>query len=157
MVDDTLQIGLHWGARRRRLFGLSREAAMTRASLHRLKSHLKALDSQVFGDTLSRTRYRTLRALNSITRPHLPRRFGRDTNTAAQLSFFRSLSSYLALNRLDGHYLEFGVHEANTFRMALNILGPKYLPFTIWGFWAFDSFEGMPAPEGIDLAKIWRE
>jgi O-methyltransferase len=63
---------------------------------------------------------------------------------------------YLQVNRIDGAYLEFGSHEANTFRMALNTLGTYNRPNKITHFYAFDSFEGMPEPEGLDKQKIWR-
>ena len=45
----------------------------------------------------------------------------------------------------------------NTFRMALRTLGLPGKPNKISKFYAFDSFEGMPEPEGIDKQKIWRK
>lgn len=73
--------------------------------------------------------------------------------------WFCNAAHYLHVNRMDGVYAEFGCHEANTFRCALNTLGN----YRRWGgakrihrFYAFDSFEGMPEPAGIDRQKIWR-
>ncbi len=81
-----------------------------------------------------------------------------DANPALRFrfDFFQAAQEYLQVNRIDGSYLEFGCHEANTFRMALNALGSHGKPNRITGFWAFDSFGGMPEPEGIDKQKIWR-
>lgn len=81
-----------------------------------------------------------------------------DANLKNCYGWFWNAAHYLHANRLDGVYVEFGSHEANTFRMALNTLGN----YTRWGkphiqhFYAFDSFEGMPEPKGIDKQKIWR-
>jgi O-methyltransferase len=74
-----------------------------------------------------------------------------------RLHFFQSAQIYLQVNRIDGIYLEFGSHGLNTFRMALNILGSYNKPNKIFKFIAFDSFEGMPEPEGIDAQKIWKK
>ena len=71
--------------------------------------------------------------------------------------FFKRAQYYLQVNRIDGIYMEFGSHEVNTFRMALNTLGLPGKPNKISRFYAFDSFEGMPKPEGIDEQKIWKQ
>lgn len=81
----------------------------------------------------------------------------RNFGQAQRLHFFQSAQIYLQVNRIDGLYLEFGSHGLNTFRMALNILGSYNKPNKISKFIAFDSFEGMPEPEGIDVQKIWRK
>src|SRR5580700_6021080 len=60
----------------------------------------------------------------------------------ARHEFFQAAQYYLQINRIDGAYLEFGSHEANTFRMALNTLGTYNRPNKITHFYAFDSFEG---------------
>jgi hypothetical protein len=57
---------------------------------------------------------------------------------------------------MEGVYAEFGVHEASTFRMALRTLG-KSGPARLSKFFAFDSFQGMPEPQGIDRGKLWRK
>lgn len=57
---------------------------------------------------------------------------------------------------MEGVYAEFGVHEATTFRMALRTLG-KSGPARLSKFLAFDSFHGMPEPQGIDRGKLWRK
>jgi len=72
--------------------------------------------------------------------------------------FFESAQYFLQTNRINGIYLEFGSHELNTFRMALNTLGAYDKPNKIHKFISFDSFEGMPEPKGIiDKQKIWRK
>ena len=71
--------------------------------------------------------------------------------------FFQSAQFFLQVNRFDGIYLEFGCHQVGTFRMALNTLGSHNKPNKIKKFIAFDSFEGMPEPEGIDQQKIWKK
>jgi hypothetical protein len=52
-----------------------------------------------------------------------------------------------------GDYLEFGSHQGRTFRMAWehhrrHFDGKAH-------FWLFDSFEGLPEPEGIDRHPVW--
>ncbi len=86
----------------------------------------------------------------------LPRNIKKDFSLSERLTFFKAASYYLQTNRIDGVYMEFGCHEANTFRMALNILGKFNQPYKISKFIAFDSFEGMPKPQNIDKQKIWR-
>ena len=72
------------------------------------------------------------------------------------LEWFQLLQKYLQVNRIDGVYMEFGCHEANTFRFALNTIGRYDSPNKISHFYAFDSFQGMPTPLGIDQQKIWK-
>lgn len=74
-------------------------------------------------------------------------------------AWFENAAHYLHVNRMEGAYVEFGSHEINTFRFALNTLGNYKrwgYPGRIRHFYAFDSFEGMPEPHGIDKQKIWR-
>lgn len=86
----------------------------------------------------------------------LPTKVFRVPSLRFRFEFFQAAQIYLQVNRIDGSYLEFGSHEANTFRMALNTLGQYGKPNKINHFFAFDSFQGMPEPEGIDKQKIWR-
>lgn len=101
-----------------------------------------------------RIRYRFSRQYKKIT-PLPP---SLDANLKNCHGWFWNASHYFHANRLDGVYVEFGSHEANTFRIALNTLGN----YARWGkphiqhFYAFDSFQGMPEPRGIDKQKIWR-
>jgi hypothetical protein len=74
-----------------------------------------------------------------------------------RLEWFERAQAYLQANRINGVYTEFGCHEANTFRFALNTLGKYRTPNKISRFYAFDSFEGMPEPVGIDRQRIWRK
>lgn len=84
----------------------------------------------------------------------------RNSNLERGLEWFQSAAHYLHVNRLKGAYAEFGCHEANTFRLALNTLG-NYRRFggacPVSFFYAFDSFEGMPEPQDIDQQKIFRK
>ncbi|MBI4994117.1 hypothetical protein HZC21_00525 [Candidatus Peregrinibacteria bacterium] len=81
-------------------------------------------------------------------------------------AWFQNAAQYLHANRLEGVYAEFGSHEVNTFRMALNTFRMALNTlgnYKRWGsckihhFYAFDSFAGMPEPQGIDKQKIWRK
>lgn len=74
----------------------------------------------------------------------------------ARRDFFLGLQSYLQLNRVTGSYVEFGSHELNTARIALNTIGRHNLPTDITRFFLFDTFAGMPEPRGIDQQRIWR-
>ncbi len=83
-----------------------------------------------------------------------------DTNLKNCYGWFQNAAHYLRANRISGVYAEFGCHDANTFRYALNSLG-NYRRFggqpPCFYFYAFDSFEGMPEPRAIDRQKIWRK
>jgi hypothetical protein len=79
-----------------------------------------------------------------------------DSNLEEVFKWFEYAQKFLQINRIDGVYVEFGSHAVNTFRFALNTLGRYDRPNRISHFYAFDSFEGMPEPEGIDRQKIWR-
>ena len=72
--------------------------------------------------------------------------------------WFLMARMYMQVNRMrGGTYAEFGCHSAQSFRYALNTIGlPEYTCFTP-SFYAFDSFEGMPEPTGIDCQETWRK
>lgn len=57
------------------------------------------------------------------------------------------LADYLSGADLSGDYLEFGVYQGTTFAHAFNRM--RWL-FKDMKFFAFDSFEGLPAPTGLD-------
>ncbi len=57
------------------------------------------------------------------------------------------LADYLVGAQLVGDYLEFGVYEGTTFMYAMSVMAPL---FPDMRFIALDSFEGLPAPRGID-------
>lgn len=57
------------------------------------------------------------------------------------------IAHYLAGARIPGDYLEFGVYRGDTFRHAYAALAAA---FPAMKFCAFDSFEGLPEPSGID-------
>jgi O-methyltransferase len=55
---------------------------------------------------------------------------------------------YLAAADVPGDYMEFGVYRGNTFTYAYRMMAPV---FAAMRFLAADSFEGLPAPAGIDV------
>lgn len=57
------------------------------------------------------------------------------------------LTDYLSGADLSGDYLEFGVFQGTTFAHAFNRM--RWI-FKDMRFFAFDSFEGLPAPQGLD-------
>jgi hypothetical protein len=58
-------------------------------------------------------------------------------------------AEYLVGAQVDGDYCEFGVYIGTTFGHAYKWLSPL---FNSMRFFAFDSFEGLPKPRGIDLS-----
>lgn len=125
------------------------------------RRRVKQLDAIVLGGQISKLvkgywelslRVKRRLSVTNLPSKNLKKSFG----LRSRLAFFESAQEYLQANRLDGVYMEFGVHEANTFRMALNTLGPLGRPNKITSYWAFDSFAGMPEPEGIDVSKLLR-
>jgi len=88
----------------------------------------------------------------------LPPRLLEEFPLAARNNFFGSVAHYLRSQKRTGHeYWEFGCYGGHTFRMALNSLGADPENSLVNHFVAFDSFQGMPEPVGIDKAKIWQK
>jgi O-methyltransferase len=57
------------------------------------------------------------------------------------------LADYLVGAQIEGDYMEFGVYMGKTFTYAYRTMAPL---FPKMRFIAFDSFEGLPEPKGID-------
>lgn len=57
------------------------------------------------------------------------------------------VTEYLRHAQLAGDYCEFGVAQGHTFASACMLMGTR---FPAMDFVAFDSFEGLPAPSGVD-------
>lgn len=94
-----------------------------------------------------------LRVLNRMTRTLFPDIYSR-LNTLEYRSFNRRFyaieqcAEYLIGAKIDGDYLEFGVYQGTTFSHAYQWMSPH---FANMKFYAFDSFEGLPKPHGIDI------
>ncbi len=86
----------------------------------------------------------------------VPRECEKVPSARDRLMFFEQAEYFQRVNCITGVYCEFGCHSAQTFRMALNTLGQlrKRASFTSH-FYAFDTFEGMPEPTGVDRQKRW--
>ncbi len=64
------------------------------------------------------------------------------------------IARFANINRpINGYYMEFGCHGANTIRMAYDSF--RYL--FDWHYVAFDFFEGLPEITAIDQQKIWEK
>jgi hypothetical protein len=118
-----------------------------------MKDKIKNIDNKYFGSALARMYFYLMR----ITVTPVPKKFSKIYSLKVRYNFFKRAQYYLQVNRIEGVYAEFGSHEVNTFRMALRTLGLPGMPNKISKFYAFDSFEGMPEPVGIDVQKIWRK
>lgn len=57
------------------------------------------------------------------------------------------MGDYLVGAQVPGDYCEFGVFKGDTFQYAARLLAPA---LSSMRFFAFDSFEGLPRPTGID-------
>ena len=57
------------------------------------------------------------------------------------------IAEYLISAQIPGHYAEFGVYQGTTFAHAYHHIAGF---FEHMKFYAFDSFEGLPKPKGID-------
>lgn len=126
-----------------------------------VKDFIRKIDQKVLNGQLVALYIRlvspALRAYRLSKITPLPRSVHKKFELSARLDFFKRAQLYLQVNRMDGIYAEFGSHEVNTFRMALRTLGVPFMPNKITKFYAFDSFAGMPEPEGIDKQKIWHK
>jgi len=66
-------------------------------------------------------------------------------------SFYRLAFDFIKDSGIVGDYLEFGVHKARTFRMALS--EARLQELNQMNFWAFDSFEGLPKSDSHNHVK----
>lgn len=77
-------------------------------------------------------------------------KFGQDQ----RWQIFMSIARFAHINRpIDGYYMEFGCHEANTMRKAYDCFHHLF----DWTCVAFDSFEGLPEIGEIDEQDIWQK
>ena len=60
------------------------------------------------------------------------------------------VADYLVNAEISGDYAEFGVYKGTTFGYAANLFHPL---FPQMRFLAFDSFEGLPEPQGMDRSE----
>lgn len=60
------------------------------------------------------------------------------------------MGDYLVGAQVPGDYCEFGVYQGQTFQYAARLLAPALPDMRFFGF---DSFEGLPAPTGIDCIE----
>ena len=68
--------------------------------------------------------------------------------------FFSKSMRLIAFNELEGDYLEFGCYSGASFRFAHKYSRLEGLKMHLY---AFDSFEGLPEPRGIDVAPQWKQ
>jgi O-methyltransferase len=68
--------------------------------------------------------------------------------------FFYNAMRFIAFNQVKGDYLEFGVFGGNTFSLAYKHSRLHRNNMHLYGF---DSFKGLPKPEGIDTHPQWVE
>ncbi len=117
------------------------------------KKYLKSIIHIIYFNTI--TKLKRYIKVSKITK--LPKNINKNFSVNSRFIFFKAAADYLKVNRINGVYCEFGCHTATTFRIALKTIGLPFRPNKIHNFYAFDSFEGMPDPEGIDQQKIWKE
>jgi len=123
-----------------------------------MKNLIKFIDKKFFKGLISKIYSNTkVFYFTHLNFTALEYNFFRSYSLKSRFNFFKRAQYYLQVNRINGVYVEFGSHEVNTFRMALQTLGDRLKPIKINKFYAFDSFVGMPEPEGIDKQKIWKK
>jgi Macrocin-O-methyltransferase (TylF) len=76
-----------------------------------------------------------------------------DRQTEKALMFRRTFD-FIKDNRISGDYHEFGCHRCRTFRMALS--EARLHNMSGMEFWAFDSFEGLPATTSSTSVELWK-
>ena len=70
-------------------------------------------------------------------------------------AFYLHAFDFLDVNKVEGDYYEFGCHRARTFRMALTEARRRSMDRV--RFYAFDSFQGLPAPTTDHGVSEWKE
>lgn len=68
--------------------------------------------------------------------------------------FFYKVLRFIKFNQINGNYLEFGCYGGMTFRLAHKYIKLHNLDMHLY---AFDSFQGLPKPQGIDAHPQWTE
>ena len=125
-----------------------------------MKNIIKNFDNKYLKKTISKFYhyflYNLIKKIELYKITPLPKNLFEHFDLYSRYNFFQRAQFYLQVNRINGVYMEFGSHKVNTFRMALRTLGLPEKPNNIYKFYAFDSFEGMPEPNGIDKQKIWK-
>jgi hypothetical protein len=81
------------------------------------------------------------------------RQYNNNLRQKQKYIFFQQAYDYLSANFIQGDYYEFGCHKGRTFRMSLSEARKKN--FNSMKFYAFDSFEGLPEPKGIDRSSAF--
>ena len=72
----------------------------------------------------------------------------RFSKTRERREILRKIMNFVASCKVEGDYLEFGVYKGGNFVEAVRMAESKKL--TSMKFFAFDSFKGLPTPQGID-------
>jgi hypothetical protein len=80
-------------------------------------------------------------------------RYNQRYRQAEKYIFFRRVFDFLTENEIRGDYHEFGCHRCRTFRMVLTEARRHGLDAMT--FWAFDSFQGLPAPVSKTSVGKW--
>lgn len=68
--------------------------------------------------------------------------------------FFYKALKFIQFNQISGNYLEFGSYGGMTFRLAHKYIKLHNLDMHLY---AFDSFQGLPKPQGVDAHPQWME
>lgn len=86
---------------------------------------------------------------NVVRRLLMPiRKFIGRVSFVDQIKFVDVAAKWIAWHNIEGDYCEFGVYTGRQFTHAYKAI-TKFSQDT--RFYAFDSFEGLPKPEGVDL------
>ncbi len=76
-------------------------------------------------------------------------------NMACRQEFFYNAFKVLSFNGIEGDYVEFGCRGGMTFALAYYEAKRHAYKTKLW---AFDSFQGLPAPEGAkDEHPVWKK
>jgi O-methyltransferase len=76
--------------------------------------------------------------------------FNKITSYTQREILVKNILSFVAVNKVEGDYLEFGVWEGESFTNAFHF-AKKHKRLRDMRYYAFDSFEGLPTSEDVDL------
>lgn len=83
-------------------------------------------------------------------------RYNQANRQAEKLGFFVKAFDFLADNKIEGDYHEYGCHRVRTFRMALTE-ARRHQACERMKFFAFDSFAGLPQVESDPSTPVWKK
>jgi hypothetical protein len=100
---------------------------------------------------------RTTTRLHLLMHSSIEQQYPKDTHfneVSYRDEFYKKAMRFIEFNKINGDYLEFGCYGSVTFTLAHKYKHMNNLQMKLY---AFDSFQGLPPPSGIDSHDQWNK